>query len=694
MRVFQTVLVANRGEIARRIIRTLDELGIESVAVYSEGDADAPYVREATRAVCIGPDPATESYLRVVNIIEAALTSGAQAIHPGYGFLSESPELAKACEDSGIVFIGPHTHALEVMGDKVRSRDHLEGAGVPLVPGFTDTVDGVTLTDADIVREAEAIGFPLLVKPSAGGGGKGMEVVRDASSLPDALAQARRLATSAFGDDTLLIERLIERPRHIEVQVFGTSSGEMLSLGERECTLQRRHQKVVEESPHAGGITPETVHALELAAVRVAASVQYTGAGTVEFLVDADHPDEFYFIEMNTRLQVEHPVTELVLGVDLVEMQVRTAAGENVLETLRERGHHPAELADERGKPEGWRITGTGHSVEARVYAESPEREFLPSTGRILWWDTPEGVRIDAAVAEGDEVSGSYDPMIAKVITHGKTRAEAFQALGRALADTTILGVHTNVRFLRSLISHERVLEGDLDTGLIETMLPFTPSDTPTHVLEAVAREFATPQSWEPEPTWAAPVWQPDGGTTAFSLRTGQAPRGRTVILVDDAGKQHEVAVSDTSVTHANPVERRSDVVIAAEYDSDLGHEPVIALWAGTRSATWRFAHTTRRARTLERASRDEQPGAGHCEAAMPGTVTRIHVDDGARVEKGDALVSIEAMKMEHPTRAPHAGTARIHVAIGDRVRRGHELASVTPGPLDITADTPTKDAE
>lgn len=511
--MFHTVLVANRGEIARRIMRTLRSMQVRSVAVYSEGDAGAAHVRDADEAICIGTDPATESYLRVDALIAAARASGAEAIHPGYGFLSESAELARACEAAGIVFIGPGVHALEVMGDKVRARQHLADSGVPEVPGFADTdPSGAPRTTAELLADAETVGFPLLVKPSAGGGGKGMQVVREQAELMPALTTAKRLAQASFGDDSMLIERLIERPRHIEVQVFGTAEGEMIALGERECTLQRRHQKVVEEAPNAGGISAATIDRMTVAAVNAAASVNYVGAGTVEFLVDADKPDDFFFIEMNTRLQVEHPVTEAVTGVDLVELQVRDAAGEPVLNILQTSSAELETLTDpETHAHVGWRVAATGHAVEARVYAESPERDFLPSIGTILAWRETGLARVDSAVEEGDEVSSAYDPMIAKVIAHAATRADALDALDLALHDTVILGVDTNVRFVRALLAHDRVRSADLDTGLIETMLPFPPLEPPPHVVAAAA-EAATRRSLEARPAhgandlWLKPV--------------------------------------------------------------------------------------------------------------------------------------------------------------------------------------------
>lgn len=680
--MFRTVLIANRGEIARRIIRTLDRMGIDSVAVYSEGDAHAPHMREATKAICIGPDPATESYLNTTHIIEAALKTGAEAIHPGYGFLAESTELARACSESGIAFIGPGQLALEVMGDKIRARTHLEGTGVPLIAGFSDAGQHGRLADADIANRAHSLGFPLLVKPSAGGGGKGMEVVRGIDELPEALATARRVAASAFGDDTLLLERLIERPRHIEVQVFGTTGGDMLALGERECTLQRRHQKVIEESPNAGGISEETVAALALAAVRVARSVDYVGAGTVEFLVNADQPDEFAFIEMNTRLQVEHPVTEEVLGLDLVELQLLTAAGEDIVAILDDQGYDLIPIVDpETAEQAGLRLEPQGHAIEARVYAESPEQGFLPSVGTILWCDMPAVARVDAAVEVGDAVSSSYDPMIAKIITHGANRADALTQLDSALRDTVILGVHTNVAFLRKLANHDRVRAGVLDTGLIEGMLPVAPADPPPPVVEAVAGAFAEMRSWDTDTRFASALWLTPGAAPAFRLRTGRDSEATRITLIDEAGKHFEASGGDhgeyrETLGHAGA---RGEIVIAPEHGEDPDLSLPVAVWAGCDGHVWRFEQLTRRQRTLLALEGRDTTTATHCEAPMPGTVTRIHVSDGDIVREGAPLVSVEAMKMEHATLAPHAGIAHIKVAVGDRVRRGQELAWVDP---------------
>ena len=628
---FHTVLVANRGEIARRVIRTLRALGIRSVAVYSDADAAAPHVREADVAVRIGPPPAAESYLDIDAVIAAARSTGAQAIHPGYGFLSESVGLAEACAESGIVFIGPSVEALQIMGDKARAREHVMRYGVPVVPGF----DAKGLSDLEIAEEAENVGYPLLVKPSAGGGGKGMEVVADASALRGALASARRVASAAFGDDSLILERLIRRPRHIEVQVFGDTHGTVLALGERECTLQRRHQKVIEEAPSAG-IPAHTRERLLAAAVLAAESVGYVGAGTVEFLIDADAPDGVFFIEMNTRLQVEHPVTEEVTGLDLVALQLRAAGGLPLDVTPRLRGH----------------------AVEARVYAESPERGFLPSTGTILLFDPPVGVRVDAAIETGSEVTGFYDPMIAKVIAFADDRATALARLDEALARTVVLGVETNVAFLRTLCQDARVIDGDLDTGLIETLLPLVaarPSPAQLAAARAAVGKTAAPlrtsSLWHERPGWR--------------LGAEDAAYAPFVALTDD---DEEIELDEASTARS----RRS---VHAAVDGDG------AVWVAEDGRTVRLRPLDRKQRMQRRLSARDA-GSATTEpdgrAPMPGSVVAVHVADGQTVSAGDALVSIEAMKMEHPVLAPHDGVVHLLVAVGDQVRRDQPVARVT----------------
>ncbi|MCW2587392.1 MAG: putative acetyl-CoA carboxylase alpha subunit, partial [Frankiales bacterium] len=487
--MFTTVLVANRGEIAVRVMRTLKAMGIRTVAVYSDADADARHVREADVAVRLGPANARESYLSIEKVVQACLDTGAQAVHPGYGFLAENAEFAQALADKGVVFIGPPVHAVQVMGDKIRAKQAVSKAGVPVVPGRAEP----GMTDDDLLAAAEEVGYPVLVKPSAGGGGKGMRLVEAAADLPAALASARREAASSFGDDTLFLERFVTRPRHIEVQVLADAYGTTVHLGERECSLQRRHQKVVEEAPSAL-LDAATRDRIGASAVATAEAVGYVGAGTVEFIVSADRPDEFFFMEMNTRLQVEHPVTELVTGIDLVEQQVRVAAG------------LPLGLRQDE-------IRLDGHAVEVRTYAEDPARGFLPTGGRVLRLSEPTGedVRVDSSLLPGTVVGSTYDPMLNKVIAWGPDRDTALAKLDRALADQVVLGVGTNTAFLRSLITHPEVVAGRLDTGFIERHLEeLVQDEVPVEALAAYAlREQLTATSADP---WDQRTgWRPGG---------------------------------------------------------------------------------------------------------------------------------------------------------------------------------------
>lgn len=620
-----TVLVANRGEIARRIIRTLRELGMRSVAVYSDADAHAPHVQEADQAVHIGGSAASDSYLNVAAIMAAAAASGAQAIHPGYGFLSESVQLARACAAAGVIFVGPGERALEIMGDKATARDHVALHGVPVVPGFT----AAGMDDDEIRARADEVGYPLLVKPSAGGGGKGMEIVRSGDELAGALATARRVATAAFGDDAMVLERLVQRPRHIEVQVFGDTHGTVIALGERECTLQRRHQKVIEEAPAA--TLPHAVRRRLLdAAVAAATSVEYVGAGTVEFLVEADAVDDVFFIEMNTRLQVEHPVTEEVTGLDLVALQLHIAAGGAIEAPPAVRGH----------------------AVEVRVYAESPERGFLPSTGRVLLFDPPRDVRVDAAIETGSEISGFYDPMIAKVIAYGADRLTALRRLDAALARTVVLGVETNIAFLRALIRDDRVRRGDIDTGLIETMLPFA-APQPTPAMLAAAAQ-AAPLGRRPS---AADIWHELPG---WRIGGSAAPPPSAFVTDDDT-----IVEAPTAYAHGIPT--------AVDDDG--------AVWVFADGMTTRLRPLSRRERMRRRLAERERasaPSRPEGRAPMPGSIVAVHVADCDMVRAGDPLVSIEAMKMEHPVLAPHDGTVHLLVALGDQVRRDQPVARVS----------------
>ncbi|GGZ79041.1 acetyl-CoA carboxylase biotin carboxylase subunit [Streptomyces echinoruber] len=637
--MFETVLVANRGEIAVRVIRTLRRLGVRAVAVYSDADAEARHVREADAAVRIGPPPAAESYLSIERLLEAARRTGAQAVHPGYGFLAENDAFARACAEAGLVFIGPPADAIALMGDKIRAKETVRAAGVPVVPGSS----GSGLTDDQLTAAAREIGMPVLLKPSAGGGGKGMRLVRDERRLADEIAAARREARAAFGDDTLLVERWVDRPRHIEIQVLADGHGNVVHLGERECSLQRRHQKIVEEAPSVL-LDEATRAAMGEAAVQAARSCGYRGAGTVEFIVPGGDPTSYYFMEMNTRLQVEHPVTELVTGLDLVEWQLRVAAGEPLA-----------------FKQDDVRLTG--HAIEARVCAEDPARGFLPSGGTVLKLREPDGdgVRTDSGLSEGTEVGSLYDPMLSKVIAYGPDRATALRKLRAALADTVTLGVQTNVGFLRRLLAHPAVVAGELDTGLVERVVDeLVPTEVPEEVYEAAAAvrldalrpkgdgwvdPFAVPSGWrlggEPKPV-------------TFHLRVREpvayTPRGTHTVT------EERVSVTLDGVRHT--FERAGD-------------------WLGRDGDAWQVRDHDPVAASLTRAA---HAGADSLTAPMPGTVTVVKVAVGDEVTAGQSLLVVEAMKMEHVISAPHAGTVtELDVKPGTTVAMDQVLAVIQP---------------
>ena len=679
--LFDTVLVANRGEIACRVIRTLKQLGIRSVAVYSVPDAGARHVREADQAICIGPAPASDSYLNSGAIIAACQESGAQAVHPGYGFLSENLAFAQALESAGITFIGPNLEALNVMGDKIRSKNHVAAAGVPVVPGISKP----GLSDAELISAAADIGYPLLIKPSAGGGGKGMHNVFSPEELPAALATARRVAASSFGDDTLFLERLVANPRHIEVQILGDKFANVVHLGERECSLQRRHQKVIEEAP-----SPLLANATDGAAIRdrlgaaacaAAASVNYTGAGTVEFIVSNDYPGEFFFMEMNTRLQVEHPVTEMVARVsgqplDLVAWQLRIAAGEAL-----DFSQDDVSLA--------------GHAIEARVYAEVPAEGFLPATGTVVKLDESvalrEGVRVDSSLACGLEISANYDPMLAKVIAGGATRAQALERLDAALRDYVVLGVPTNVQYLRLLINDPDVQAGRLDTNLIERKLPGMEFRTvsandyavapwalyakPTSLAEVAAREALIEPAQTP---WA----RTDGwrlGDPASWRSTWAAP-GRTGVVSVSGNRGHGV-MEGPGVVHVSGLGEGAQEVSADGLLNDYHFAcqgDTVFLGSGGWSVELvhldRDAATARMLAGLQRADAAADP---QLRSPMPGTVTVVNAATGERVEAGDVLLAVEAMKMEHQIVAPMAGTVHIGVAVGALVKADQIVASI-----------------
>ncbi|MQA35846.1 ATP-binding protein [Modestobacter roseus] len=656
--MFGTVLVANRGEIAVRVIRTLRAMGIRSVAVHSDADAGALHTRLADVAVPIGPAPAAQSYLSVDRVLDAARRTGAEAVHPGYGFLSENVDLASACADAGIVFIGPPIAAIEAMGDKIRAKQTVAAAGVPVVPGRTEP----GMDDDAVARAAVAVGFPVLLKPSAGGGGKGMRVVRGPEELTEQIAGARREARGSFGDDTLLVERYLARSRHIEVQVFGDIHGTVVHLGERECSLQRRHQKVVEEAP-SPLLSPAQREAMGAAAVEAARAVGYTGAGTVEFIVDAERPEEFFFLEMNTRLQVEHPVTECVTGLDLVELQLRVAAGE------------PLPFGQDD-------VVLDGHAIEARLYAEDPARGFLPQTGTLVGLVEPAGpgIRVDSALAVGTVVGTDYDPMLAKVIAWAPDRETARARLAAALGRTAVLGVATNAAFLRDLLADPDVVAGRLDTGLIERRGERLTSAGPPPDLHAAAA-LALLLEAEPDGPVADPWDDPGGwrlGEPAWTVRRLQAPGGDPVtVRVRGRSGAAEVAVGDGDPRPATAVR-----------DGDQLHVTL-----GGVTTRWTVAHAdgtvwlaggghVTALREHERSTGAAAATAvdGAVTAPMPGTVTVLRASLGDEVAAGTPLLVVEAMKMEHVLTAPLAGVVtELPVTAGQSVRLDERVAVVTP---------------
>jgi 3-methylcrotonyl-CoA carboxylase alpha subunit len=658
--LFDTILIANRGEIACRIIRTARVLGIRTIAVYSDADADAMHVALADQAIAIGPAPARESYLSATSILAAARQSGAQAIHPGYGFLSENPDFADACAAAGIVFIGPPASAMRAMGSKSAAKSLMQNFAVPLVPGY----HGDDQSIATLTAEAHKIGLPLLVKASAGGGGKGMRIVERYEDFADAITQAKNEALASFGDDHVLIERFLSRPRHIEIQVFADTHGQVVSLFERDCSIQRRYQKIIEEAP-APFITPERRHAMGEAACRAARAVDYVGAGTVEFIVEGD---AFYFMEMNTRLQVEHPVTEMITGLDLVEWQLRIAAGQ------------PLPLTADQ-------LSITGHALEVRIYAEDPQRDFAPSIGRLRHFHPPEAshhVRLDSGVRQGDDISIHYDPMIAKLITWGETRADALRHLAGALADFEILGVHSNIELLRRIIAHEAFAAGHFDTGFIAqhaALLHEDRSTIPDHALcAAIAYKLATQTKFadpaDPYSPWAAhSLWRISSPAYQdFWARMGDSPqRLRAIVQSPDAftleheGEVHQVRYSlDDNHLHlsVNGLQQSARII---------GDQNMVDIFIAGHHHKLELVDPL--APPPQKAAR-----AGLVLAPMPGKILEIAVQAGDNVAENAVLLVMEAMKMQMRVTAPAAGiVAQIACAVGDLVDDGAELVRLEP---------------
>ena len=656
-RRFQTLLIANRGEIACRVIRSAKALGLRTVAVYSEADANAMHVAMADDAVLLGPARARDSYLNIDRIIAACKQTGAEAVHPGYGFLSESSEFAERLAAEGIVFVGPTAGMIEAMGSKSGSKALMEAAGVPLVPGYHgDAQDDATLTAA-----AERIGFPVLIKASAGGGGRGMRIVREADQLLPSVVSAKREAKAAFGDDKVLIEKFVDNPRHIEVQIIGDSHGNLLSLFERECTLQRRHQKVIEEAP-SPTLNPEQRDAICAVARKAAGAVNYVGAGTIEFVSNGK---DFFFIEMNTRLQVEHPVTELITGVDLVDWQLRVAFGEAL----------PVKQDD---------IKLNGHAIEARVYAENPAKNFMPSVGNIRTWRLPaegNGLRIDAGYREGDTVSPYYDAMLTKTIAWGPDRASAIDRLNGGLVATDVRGIVTNIPFLSALVTHPAVRANQIDTSFIERELsaltPPQPAATPLDLAAAIAAVLADEAARaNANSPWTAAGWiqvgsrhrkfvfrAPDGTAHEATLRYG---RGQSEIMV--GGTASAFSYSARGAGDIDVICGDLRTAVAKVIDNR-------EIYVRTRNGRFEF-------HWVDPFGSDEEDHSGEDRlvAPLPGTVVAVLAEQGAKVQKGDPILTLEVMKMEQTLRAPFPGTVkRLNCKVGDIVQEGVELAEIEP---------------
>lgn len=650
--MFTKVLVANRGEIACRVMRTAKAMGYRTVAVFSDADANALHVQMADEAVHIGPSQVQQSYLRIDAIITACKKTGADAVHPGYGFLSENQQFSQACRDNGITFIGPDPYAIELMGSKRLAKIAMIKAGVPCVPGY----EGEAQDDDTLLREARRIGFPVMIKASAGGGGRGMRQVNHENDFLAMVATARSEATNAFGSGELILEKAVIDPRHVEIQVFGDRHGHCIYLGERDCSIQRRHQKVVEESP-CPVMTAELRKAMGEAAVNAALSCQYVGAGTVEFLLDKS--GEFYFLEMNTRLQVEHPVTEMVTGLDLVEWQLRVAA------------HEKLPLSQEQ-------VRLFGHAIEVRLYAEDPAQQFLPQTGTLVLWQpaSGDGVRLDTGVQTGAEISPHYDPMIAKVIVHGKDRIEAARKLARAIEDTVVLGLNTNKRFLANIARHPAFIAGETDTGFIarhmtdDSALQTAVASTQEWLLAAVLLSSHTRHQ-----ALSGFVTLP-GLAYAIKLRCGDSER---LVHSSRNGAKIHIRLQDKDDVFETDVQVLSDnghtIVWLMEgvrrshcYALDAG---ILHLDAGNGSLA--FSNVTHEVTLSAEAANDHR-----LLAPMDGAVVALLVENGSSVNKGQTVMIIEAMKIEHAIKANRDGIINhIHVQQGQQVKKKHLLAQI-----------------
>lgn len=660
--MFETLLVANRGEIAVRIIRTAKRLGLRTVAIYSEADRNALHVASSDQAYLVGPPRAAESYLSIDRIIAAARDSGANAIHPGYGFLSENAEFADAVAAAGLIFVGPPASAIRAMGLKDAAKSLMEKAGVPVVPGY----HGERQDLASLTREAGKIGYPVLIKARAGGGGKGMRRVDRQQDFAQALESAKREAEASFGDAHVLLERYVAKPRHIEVQVFADALGNVIHLGERDCSLQRRHQKVIEEAP-APGMTPELRERIGAIAVRAARAIDYRGAGTVEFIADTSrglNGDAIYFMEMNTRLQVEHPVTEAITGLDLVEWQLRVAAGETL----------PLKQND---------IALSGHAFEARVYAEDAEQGFLPAAGTLDRLSLPEDVaRVDAGVRQGDRVEPHYDPLIAKIIAHAATRDAALQKLSYALANTLIHGTKSNVPFLRALAKHPQFQQGDVDTGLIERDLAMliqktAPSREAIAAAAIAALDLGSAQA-AADPWRALSGWR-NWGSTRHSVDLEYEGRPIAVEIAGQDGKTFSISTAGNDsldVVLLNPpaagsIRIETDGRVVAATAAKHGSTITIVLDGDTHVFT-RPDHLA--------AHEDDEVADDRIVTPMPGLIRSVTARAGETVSKGQALAVIEAMKMEFTMTSPRDGKiAEVFVRTGASVEAGAVLMALEP---------------
>ncbi len=652
----QKVLVANRGEIARRIMRTCRSMGIATVAVYSDADAAMPFVAEAGEAVLLGPAPSSESYLRIDKILEAASLTGADAIHPGYGFLAENAAFAEACQEAGVVFIGPTPDAIRSMGSKREAKALVGKAGVSVIPGY----DGASQDPNDLAKEALQIGFPVLLKASAGGGGKGMKLVREEAELPDAIASAAREGQSSFGDGTLLVEKYIDDPRHVEIQILGDSHGNLIHLNERECSIQRRHQKIIEETP-SPALDAALRSEMGRAAVACGKAIGYQNAGTVEFILAPDR--SFYFLEVNTRLQVEHPVTECVTGLDLVEEQILVAQGEALRVSQEE-------------------VRFEGAAVEVRLYAEDPGAGFLPQSGKVVDWDLPpaEGLRVDSGVETGSEVSIHYDPMLAKIITSGESRPLALQRMRSALRSLSVQGVKTNRGFLLRVLDHPAFIAGDIDTHFIEKHLQEELGDGPSEADEeraAIAAALASQQLHDRERVLVPGV--PSGWRNNY-----HSPQSVEYTVGDREVRVDYRHLGDGRFTvWTGDAER--DVRVVSWEAPELTVEEDSYRWGARMSfdGDRAYVHTAQFSVGLARkprfADKSQAVPEGGCVAPMPGKIVELRVDEGDTVHAGQVLMIMEAMKMEHSVTAPQDGNvAQLLVAAGDQVDADALLAVVS----------------